>query len=203
MLPRARYLHTASLFRARNARSETARDLERPARADINLTYERKIGLAMPRRVGRRVVEGAEAAGSHGVARPCCAYYMFALFKDPSRAPAKITTRRNDKSRSFSPATAMANSTGGYGDTREHALYLGRRASAGAFGQPGPLNPRIGYAHRNHSDYPTRITMQMLVNSHVPSPSPSRTLRSKRSFRAEMSALNRAPTSPRRPSSPN
>lgn len=37
-----------------------------------------------------------------------------------------------------------------------------------AFGQPRLLKLRIGYAHRNHSDYPTRITMQMLVNSHVP-----------------------------------
>lgn len=34
--------------------------------------------------------------------------------------------------------------------------------------QPGLLNPRIRHAYRNHSDYPTRITMQMLVNSHVP-----------------------------------
>lgn len=43
--------------------------------------------------------------------------------------------------------------------------YPGRH---GAFGQPRLLKLRIGYAHRNHSDYPTRITMQMLVNSHVP-----------------------------------
>lgn len=52
---------------------------------------------------------------------------------------------------------------------------------AGFWTQPGLLNPRIRHAYRNHSDYPMRITMQMLVNSRVsarsalpPSPTPPR-----------------------------
>lgn len=92
----------------------------------------------------RRVENKGRGEGRHG------AYYTSTLLRTTyvKRAPAKITTRWNDKS--FTP--------------HMHA-YPGRHK---AFGQPRLLKLRIGYAHRNHSDYQTRITMQMLVNSHVP-----------------------------------
>lgn len=88
------------------------------------------------------------------------------------RTSAKITTRRNDKnaplSLSLFPLVTPIN--GIHGDTRSHALIgtVPEAMRAGFWAQPGLLNPRIRHAYRNHSDYPTRITMQMLVNSHVP-----------------------------------
>lgn len=121
------------------------------------------------RRVGHRPVKGVEVARGSRFSRTNAAYGISALLKGSPRmrAPAKITTRRNDKNAPLSFSLFASDS-----DQRSTRVdrYCTRGDARRLLGntQPGLLNPRIRHAYRNHSDYPTRITMQMLVNSHVP-----------------------------------
>lgn len=168
-----------------------------PARV-IRTTEPRTRGAAPRRaassRVGHRPVEGAEAVrAAQSLERG--AYYTFALFKGPSRVyahPQKLRLAETIKallslslSRSLAPRSTSDEGTHGMRALTIRTVSVAA-THAGSFGQPGLLNPRIGHAHRNHSDYRTRITMQMLVNSHVPAPGRLPPVATPwRSFRAE------------------